>query len=138
MSEIVGAFTEDQTAALAHVSRIRLREWDRRGLLSPSLGVTEPHVPYGRLYSFRDLVSARVIGQLREAGVSYQDLIQVHAKLTQLSDTPWSSTVLYVLGKQVVWKAPGHRHRHNPLTNQQVFDIPLKVVIGGVRADIAR
>jgi uncharacterized protein (DUF433 family) len=138
MTEIIGAFTEEQTASLAGVSRGKLHEWDRRGLLSPSLGVTEPHVPYGRLYSFRDLVSARVIGQLREAGVSYPDLMRVHAKLASLSDTPWSSTVLYVLGKQVVIKAPGSRHRHNPLTNQQVFDIPLKVVISGVRADIAK
>ncbi len=138
MTEVIGAFTEEQTASLAGVSRAKLREWDRRGLLSPSLGVTEPHIPYGRLYSFRDLVSARVLGQLREAGVSYQDLIRVHARLSSLSDAPWSSTVLYVLGKQVVIKVAGSRHRHNPLTDQQIFDIPLKVVISGVRADIAK
>lgn len=137
-ADVIGAFSEEQTAKLADVSRGQLRQWDRRGLLRPSYGVDDPHVPYGRIYSFRDVVSARVLGQLRKHGVSYSHLVRVHAELSKLSDTPWASTILYVLGKEVVVKAPGSRHRHKLLSNQQVFDIPLKVVISGVRADIAK
>ena len=137
-ADVIGAFSEEQTAALADVSRGQLRQWDQRGLLRPSFGVEGAHIPYGRIYSFRDVVSARVLAQLRRYGVSYRHLVKVHSELSKLSDTPWASTVLYVLGKEVVVQAPGSRHRHNLVSNQQVFDIPLKVVIGGVRADIAK
>jgi uncharacterized protein (DUF433 family) len=138
VAEVIGAFSEDQTAALADVSRHMLRQWDRKGLLRPSYGVSEPHVPYGRIYSFRDVVSARVLGQLHRHRVPLSHLVEVHQELSKLSETPWASTVLYVLGREVVIKAPGSRHRHKPVSNQQVFDIPLKVVISGVRADIAK
>ncbi len=135
---VIGAFSEEQTAALADVSRGLLRQWDRKGLLHPSFGVSDPHIPYGRIYSFRDVVSARVLGQLHAHRVPLRHLIEVHAKLSKLSDTPWASTVLYVLGKEVVVKSPGSRYRHKLLTDQQVFDIPLKVAISGVRADISK
>jgi uncharacterized protein (DUF433 family) len=135
---VIGAFSEEHTALLADVSRAQLREWDRRGLLQPSYGAAEPHVPYGRIYSFRDLVSARVLGQLRKHRVSLSHLSEVHRKLSQLSDAPWSSTVLYVLGREVVVGEPGTRQRRKLVSNQGVFDIPLKVVISSVREDIAK
>ena len=135
---VIGAFSEEQTAALADVSRGLLRQWDRKGLLHPSFGVSDPHVPYGRIYSFRDVVSARVLGQLHGYRVPLRHLIEVHAKLSKLSEAPWASTVLYVLGKEVVVRAAGSRHRHKLLTDQQVFDIPLRVAISGVRAEIAK
>lgn len=138
MTDVIGAFSEEQTAALADVSRGLLRQWDRKGLLVPSYGVKEPHIPYGRIYSFRDVVSARVLGQLQRHRVSLAHLVKAHRELSKLSDTPWASTVLYVLGREVVVRAPGSRHRHKLLSNQQVLDIPLKVVISGVRADIAK
>jgi uncharacterized protein (DUF433 family) len=135
---VIGAFTEDQTAELADVSRKQLREWDKRGLLSPAFGIKEPHVPYARIYSFRDLVSARVLGQLRKHGVKFAHLVEVHKRLSAMSDTPWSSTTLYVCGAEVVVGDPGARSRRKLLTGQQIFDIPLKVAISSVRNDIAR
>ena len=138
MAEVVGAFSEVQTVHLANVSRHLLREWDRRGLLKPSYGVEDPHVPFGRVYSFRDVVSARVLGQLVKFRVSYKHLVEVHRELSAKSDAPWASTVLYVCGREVVVSEPGSRRRHKLLTGQQVFDIPLKVAITGVRAEIAK
>jgi uncharacterized protein (DUF433 family) len=138
MADVIGAFSEDQTAALADVSRHQLREWDRRGLLAPSYGIKEPRVPYARIYSFRDLVSARVIGQLRKHRVSFAHLLEVHKKLAALSDAPWASTILYVCGREVVIGDPGSRFRRKLLSGQQVFDLPLKVAISSVRNDIAK
>jgi DNA-binding transcriptional MerR regulator len=107
MHNVIGAFSEDHTALLAGVSRHQLREWDRRGLLRPSYGALA-HVPYGRVYSFRDLVSARVLGHLcNDHKVSLKQLVEAHRKLSQLSDAPWASTVLYVLGREVVVGMPG-------------------------------
>lgn len=138
MAEVIGAFSEDQTVHLANVSRHLLREWDRRGLLKPSYGVADPHVPYGRIYSFRDVVSARVLGQLVKFRVRYKHLAEVHRELSAKSDAPWASTVLYVCGGEVVVGEPGTRRRHKLLSGQRVFDIPLKVAITGVRAEIAK
>lgn len=138
MADVIGAFTEEQTASLADVKRGQLREWDRRGLLSPSYGVKEAHIPYGRLYSFRDLVSARVLGQLRKHRVSFAHLVEVHRKLSALSDAPWSATTLYVCGREVVVGEPGTRRRHKLLSGQRVLDIPLRVAIAGVREEIAK
>lgn len=139
MTEVIGAFSEEQVAQLAGVSRRQLRSWDRIGLLRPSYGVEAPHVPFGRVYSFRDLVSARVVGQLRNKHrVSLPHLLQTLEKLSTLSDDPWSSTVLYVLGREVVVMEPGSRRKLNIVSGQRVLDIPLKLVIGGVREDIAK
>lgn len=135
---VIGAFSEEHTAQLAGVTRVQLREWDRRGLLSPSYS-DEPHVPYGRIYSFRDLVSARVLGQLRaKHRVSYRHLEDVHRKLSALSDAPWASTVIYVLGREVVVVEPGTKRRHKPASGQGVFNIDMKVVIGSIREDLAK
>lgn len=124
---------------LAGVSRHRLREWDRNGLLHPSYGSREPHVPYGRIYSFRDLVSARVLGRLQtQHRVSTKHLIETAKSLSALSDTPWASTVLYVLGRKVVVVEPGTRRKLEVVSGQRVLDIPLKLVISGVRDDVAR
>jgi len=124
---------------LAGVSRHRLREWDRNGLLRPSYGSREPHVPYGRIYSFRDLVSARVLGRLQtQHRVSTKHLIETAKSLSALSDTPWASTVLYVLGRKVVVVEPGTRRKLEVVSGQRVLDIPLKLVISGVRDDVAK
>ena len=136
---VIGAFGEDQVAALAKVSRVQLREWDRIGLLRPSYGVPNPHVPFGRVYSFRDLVSARVIGQLRnEHRVNYPHLLEAWKLLSALSDDPWSSTVIYVLGREVVVMEAGTHRKVNLVSGQRVLDIPLKLVIGSLRRDIAK
>ncbi|MBU1375688.1 MAG: DUF433 domain-containing protein [Alphaproteobacteria bacterium] len=138
MTEVIGAFSEEQAAQLANVSRHQLREWDRRGLLKPSYGTSESYVPYGRIYSFRDLVSARVLGQLRKHGVSFSHLAEVHKKLSALSEAPWASTVLWVCGREVVVAPQGAKYRQKLLSGQEIFDIPLKIAISSVRNDLAK
>lgn len=138
-AEVIGAFSEEHAALLAGVSRRQLLEWDRRGLLRASYGTRDPHVPFGRIYSFRDLVSARVLGQLRNRyHVPVPHLIETQKRLSALSDTPWSSSVLYVLGRRVVVMEPGTRRKLEVVSGQQVLDIPLKLVITGIRDDVAK
>ncbi len=138
-AEVIGAFSEEHVAILAGVSRHQLRQWDRNGLLSPSYGVHEPHVPFGRIYSFRDLVSARVLGELRNRHrVSVAHLLATSKQLSKLSDAPWSSTVLYVLGHRVVVLEPGSKRKLEVVSGQRILDIPLKVVITGMREDVAK
>jgi len=136
---IIGAFSEDHAIRLTGVSRGQLRKWDRIGLLRPEYGADERGLPYGRVYSFRDLVSLRVLNQLRnEMRVSQAHLVEVQKDLARLSDEPWASSRLQVVGKRVVVVEPGSKRKRMAAGNQMVLDVPLREVIGNMRDAIAQ
>lgn len=128
---IVAAFTIDQAARLTGVSKRQLGSWDRDEFFVPSLVYGE-RGPYVRLYSFRDLLSLRVLNQLRnETRVSLDHLKEVKNDLAHLGDDMWVKSTLYVLGHRVVIE-DGER-REEAGSKQGVLQIPLKVVVGGMR-----
>jgi len=65
-------FTSHQASRLTGCTPRQLRYWDQIGLVRPSIQQTggRPGVP--RLYSFRDLVSLRVVKSLLDGGMSLQ------------------------------------------------------------------
>jgi len=135
---VIGAFSEEHAGQLTGVSRKQLRHWDRIGLLHPSYGAATG-LPYGRIYSFRDLVSLRVLGQLRNVHkVPISHLKDTFRALSLISDTPWASTTLRVRGKSVVVIEADTKRRYEPATGQEVLDLPLKVVITGLRSAVAK
>ena len=135
----LGAFSEDHAVALTGVSRVQLRHWDRIGLLHPSYGAGNTGLPYGRIYSFRDLVSLRVLGQLRnEHKVSVPHLKKVFAELSKMAADPWAEIRLQVLGKRVVIAEPSTRQKREVVSGQQVLDVPLKVIINGMRDAVTK
>jgi uncharacterized protein (DUF433 family) len=137
MNEVIGAFSEEHAEHLTGVSRKQLRHWERIGLLRPSYA-DEAHVPYGRIYSFRDLVSLRVLNELRnEGGCSIPHLLEVSKKLSRLSDDPWAATTLYVLNKRVVVVESGSRVKFELVSGQRLLDIPIRVRISGMRSRVA-
>lgn len=132
--ETIGAFGEDDAAQLTGLSIGQLRAWDRSGLLSASYGEENRQVPYSRIYSFRDIVSLRVLASLRlDHGVSVQHLRSVSERLAHLGDERWTATTLYVLGKRVVFEDPKTSTRHEVVSGQRVFNIPLKVAVRSAR-----
>src|SRR5262245_20194400 len=83
--EIVSVFTEDEVARLTGITTHQLRYWDRHDFFSPSLAYEDRSRPYSRLYSFRDVVSLKVLNQLRnEEGVSLPHLRDVKKRLAKL------------------------------------------------------
>ena len=129
----IGAFSEEQAARLSGVSVNQLWRWDRQGFFRPSYGDLSG-VAYGRIYSFRDLVSLRVLNDLRNAKrIPLKHLQDVSAKLDHLGDAKWTATTLYVLGKRVVFVDPRTSLRQEVVSEQRVFDIPLRVVIASTR-----
>lgn len=130
---VVAAFTVDQTARLTGVSRRQLSAWDRKGFFSPSLAGSGV---YARLYSFRDLLSLRVLNQLRNATrVSLDHLDEVKRELAHLGDDMWVKSTLYLKGKRVVIERDDET-RFEAGSGQEVFQIPLKVVVGSMRERI--
>lgn len=131
---VIGAFSEEHASRLSGVSLNQLRAWDRDGFFCPSYGVEKRHVPYGRIYSFRDIVSLRVLNDLRNnKKIPLSHLRAVSNKLAHLGDAKWTSTTLYVLGKRVVLDDPRTNSREDALSGQRIFDIPLRVVIASTR-----
>lgn len=134
---VIGAFSDEQAARISGLSIHQLREWDRQGFFKPSYGSPRAHVPYGRIYSFRDLVSLQVLSDLRNRKkIPLQHLKLVSEKLAHLGDARWTATTLYVLGKRVVFENPNTRRREEVVSGQRVFNIPLRVVIKSTRDKI--
>jgi DNA-binding transcriptional MerR regulator len=133
-NNVIGAFSEEQASRISGVSIYQLRHWDSEGFFPAAFGVGKQHVPFGRLYSFRDLVSLRVLNDLRnDKKIPLSHLRAVSAKLSHLGDQKWSGTTLYVLGKRVVLEDPATKNREDVVSGQKVLNIPLRVVIKNTR-----
>ncbi|MFM9853220.1 MAG: DUF433 domain-containing protein [Sphingomonadaceae bacterium] len=133
-NNVIGAFSEEQASRISGVSIYQLRQWDSEGFFPAAFGVGKQHVAFGRLYSFRDLVSLRVLNDLRnEKKIPLSHLRDVSAKLSHLGDQKWSGTTLYVLGKRVVLEDPTTKNREDIVSGQKVLNIPLRVVIKNTR-----
>ena len=136
-SNIIGAFSEEQAAKLSGVSINQLRRWDAMNFFQPAFGVRQKGVPFGRIYSFRDIVSLRVLNVLRnDERIPLRHLREVSTKLSHLGDTRWTATTLFVFGKKVVI-SDGPRRKREVVSGQHVLDIPLKVVIANMRRAVA-
>lgn len=105
---VLKAFTVEHAARVAHVSERRIRYWDERGVLSPSLVADAGRrTPYGRIYNFQDLVGLRTLGQLRDRHhFSLQRLREAGDYLKRYSDHPWSTLRIYVDGKHLFFQDP--------------------------------
>jgi len=133
ISNVVAAFTEDQTERLTGVSKRQLRYWDNTEFFVPSLAFEDRRVPFSRLYSFRDLVSLKVLNALRnEANVALPHLREVKDKLAHLGDDIWSKTMLYVLNRRVIFHNPEGDVREEVVSGQAILEIPLRVVASGI------
>lgn len=136
-SNVIGAFGEDEASRLSGLTVGQLRLWDRSGFLKPSFASESRHLPHNRIYSFRDIVSLRVLGQLRnKLQVPMQHLRKVSERLAEFGDEKWTATTLYVLGKRVVFTDPRTNKRMEVVSRQQVLDIPLRVVISDTKRAI--
>ena len=134
---LIAAYTEDQVERLTGVSQQQLRYWDRTGFFVPTLAYEDRRVPYSRLYTFRDLVSLKVINALRnDAKVPLPHLRKVKDKLAHLGDDVWAKTTLYVLNKRVIFDSPGGESREEIVSGQVILQIPLKVVSGSMEQAI--
>lgn len=133
-NNVIGVFSEEQASRISGVSIYQLRQWDKEGFFPAAFSAGKHHVPFGRLYSFRDLVSLQVLNDLRNhKKIPLSHLRDVSAKLSHLGDKKWSGTTLYVLAKRVVLEDPSTNHREDVVSGQRVFNIPLRVVIKNTR-----
>ncbi|WP_161989079.1 MerR family transcriptional regulator [Sphingomonas glacialis] len=118
---IISACSEDQAAQLSGVSLNQLRAWDSNCFFLPSFSEAKG-VPFGRIYSFRDIVTLRALNDLRNTKrIPLRHLRAVSAELAHLGDARWTVTTLYVLGKWVVFVDPRTKVRQEIASGQREF-----------------
>jgi uncharacterized protein (DUF433 family) len=132
MSLVINAYTTEQASRLTDIPVHRLRHWSRTDFFVPSMTVGDEY-----LYSFRDLLSLRVLRTLRmDIGCSLQHLREVRDKLAHMGDDVWSRTTLYVLRKKVVFPEETGA-LSEVVSGQRVFpQIVLSVVRSGLEQSI--
>jgi DNA-binding transcriptional MerR regulator len=86
--------------ALTGISYRQLDYWARTGLVGSSIRQADGRGSR-RVYSFADLVALRVVGQLREAGVSVQTIRRAVKWLRSHADQPLATLALAAQGKKV-------------------------------------
>ena len=107
MTQPVIAVDMARAARLSGISERTLRHWESQGIFSASYIDPSPRVPFRRIYSFRDLVSLRALGQIRrQLGVSLQEIKRAGDYLSQFYESPWSELRFGVLNKRLVFRDP--------------------------------
>src|SRR5438105_3945346 len=130
----IDILTVEQTSRLTGLSPGQIVAWDREGFFHPEWE-KEHGRPYGRVYSFRDVVGPRTLDVLRnEHHVPLKDLRKVGAWLSKRRDTPWASLRFYVAGRRVYFDNPdtGMLTAGRPL-GQGAFPFELQPVADEVR-----
>ena len=127
---VIRAFSEEHVMRLTGLSQSQLRYWDKTEFFAPSY--SKQRGPYGRVYSFHDVVGLRALAVLRkEHKVSLQHLRKVAERLSHLGDALWAETTLYVLNREVQFHEPETGRVRGILSGQYVT-IPLIGIMNDV------
>ena len=131
---LISSLTADQVCRLTGLSTSRLRYWNRTGFFQPG---ADPSVrgPYGKFYSFRDVVGLRTLAVLR-GKASLQSLRKIGAWLQEHVDHPWSSLRFYTAGPDVLVDMGAGPVLLVEGGALRAFDIGLCEVIGDMRGAV--
>jgi uncharacterized protein (DUF433 family) len=104
---VIQAFGEEHVEKLTGLTRWQLRRWDRLGFFAPQYAYEDRHVPFSRIYSFKDVVGLRTIAVLmKKHGVSLQELRKAAGELVRRGYDHWADLKLYVVRGEVHFQEP--------------------------------
>jgi DNA-binding transcriptional MerR regulator len=136
LSNVIAAFTEDHVQRLTHLSKGRLRYWEKTKFFAPSYSDDGSRSRFNRIYSFKDVVALRTLEMLRvQNNVPLQHLRKVAEKLSHLKVDLWINTTLWVLNRKVVFQESGSDRPREILSGQYVLGIKLKRIIEDTARD---
>ena len=141
-TNVIAAFSEEQTTRLTGVTKSQLRYWDKTDFYKPSYSEENRRIAFSRIYSFKDIVALRVLNVLRnQYNVSLPHLRQVSNRLSHLEADPdrWTESTLYVLNKQVIWHEPETDMPQEVVSRQYVVPtVSIQDVVSDTKRDIAK
>ena len=136
-SDVVMAFSEEHVERLTGITVHQLRYWDRTEFFHPEFAAEDRRAAFSRVYSFKDVVSLRVLNILRnQHSVPLPHLREVSKKLAHLADDRWTLTTLYVLKKKVNFEEPETGQKREVISGQYALGIPLAVVVEDTERDV--
>lgn len=100
------AFSAEDVCRLTGLTQRQLRYWDKTGFFYPRYADENRRRPFGRIYSFRDLVGLKTLALLRDR-VTLQGPRKVGAWLSERYEEPWARLRFYVAGRRVFFDEPG-------------------------------
>ena len=137
LGNVIAAFSEDHIQRLTHLSKGRLRYWEKTGFFTPAYRSENPRIPFNRVYSFKDIVALRTLEMLRvQNNVPLQQLRKVAQKLSHLKTDLWTNTILWVLNRKVIFQEPGSDKPREVVSGQYVLGIEMKRVISDTQLDV--
>ena len=139
-ASILGAFSEEQVLKLTGLRRGQLSSWRRSGFVEPEFkNGDNPYVPFTFVYSFRNLLTLRVLNQLRNVhGVSLRELKKTGAELRKFGIDDWASRKLWVFNGKVVFEEPESEKKREISSRQFIAAIPLDMITADAREDIKK
>lgn len=136
---VLSAFSEEHAAKLSGVTPAQLRYWDKIGLYRPAHTRGQRREAFSRIYSFRDIVSLRVLSTLRNKhGVKVKRLRDVSDRLSQYEGDRWTAVRLWALNGDVVWQEPGSERPESVVDHQGVVPEVMQAIIAETSKDLAR
>lgn len=133
---ILMAFTTQQVADLASITRSRLRYWEQTDVFEPTYIEHRESGPYRRIYSFRDLVSLRTIARLRkEFRVPLDELRRVSAYIGESSESPWSDLAIRIYANHLAFGDP---RTGEWMSSQAVGQLLLEIELDEIRNESER
>ena len=133
-------FTSHQASRLTGATPRQLRYWDQIGLVRPSVQQTGGRSGVPRLYSFRDLVSLRVVKSLLDGGMSLQRVRRAYEYLRRNADLEGhlSEVKLITDGKSIFKVARRQGEIIDALRQgQMAFFVAIDEIVRGVDADVS-
>ena len=102
IDNVIRAFSADHVVRLTGLSKGQLAYWDKTGFFAPQYASENRREPYGRVYSFRDVVGLRTLSVLRKRHrISLQRLRKFAESLDNRDTKLWATLKLYVLNRDV-------------------------------------
>ena len=134
------AFSAEHVCRVTGLSQRQLAYWDDTGFFRPEYADEDRRTPYGRVYSFRDVVGLKTLAILRKRyKIPLQELRNVAAWLAGRGTELWADTTFYVLGRHVLYDDPATGElmsgRHK---GQTALRLPMTEVLRETREDIEK
>jgi DNA-binding transcriptional MerR regulator len=133
-------FTSHQASRLTGATPRQLRYWDQIGLVRPTVQQTGGRSGVPRLYSFRDLISLRVVKSLLDGGMSLQRVRRAYEYLRRNADLEGhlSEVKLITDGKSIFKVARRQGEIIDALRQgQMAFFVAIDEIVRGVDAEVS-
>lgn len=134
--QVPGLFTSGEVQRIVGVTQRQLGYWDDSALAHPH-GRPAQGSGSRRLYTVLDMLQLKLIGRLRQAGLSLQKIRRALLSLSDLADEPAPIAELEVItdGRRILVRRSNEQIL-DPLTKQYILCLPLADLLAEIEKQV--